>query len=313
MPTIARRCRTRKVLVLGTDARVVLAVVRSLGRHNLRVHVGWCPAGSPALCSRYIAQIHEIPPYRADNDAWKDSLTATVRQHHFDLVLPCDDSTLAPLQRHRRELEGIAPIYLPPAGPGKEVPPPEPFRGTAVSVEMLADHGEVLAAFQHVRIPEAIAGAGASRRSAPLHPGLLDAAKESMKAIDYTGLATIDAIVNSETGQWVIRQIHGRFWGSLPLAVAAGADFPYYLYQLWVQGKRNFPASYRQDVRCGDRLLASFARDDLRPALAELRIVVRRLCRKLGGRCLAEADGFNGSGRNERNGEGFGLSGFGGI
>jgi len=32
-------------------------------------------------------------------------------------------------------------------------------------------------------------------------------------------------------------EINGRFWGSLPLAVSSGSDFPWYLYQLLVHNK----------------------------------------------------------------------------
>jgi hypothetical protein len=47
-----------RVLVLGSDTRSFLAVVRSLGRAGLEVHVAWCPLQSASLRSRYIAAIH---------------------------------------------------------------------------------------------------------------------------------------------------------------------------------------------------------------------------------------------------------------
>jgi len=44
------------------------------------------------------------------------------------------------------------------------------------------------------------------------------------------------------------------FWGSLPLAVAAGADFPYYLYQLLVEQKKEFPQNYTVGIYCRNLL-----------------------------------------------------------
>ena len=50
--------------------------------------------------------------------------------------------------------------------------------------------------------------------------------------------------------EWKLLEVNGRFWGSLPLAVASGADFPHYLYQLLVEKKRDFRPDYRVGVHC---------------------------------------------------------------
>jgi protein-tyrosine-phosphatase len=127
----------------------------------------------------------------------------------------------------------------------------ENFIGTGVGVEVLADRGEILVAFQHVRVHEPLMGGGSTyRKSAPLTPDLLDASRKFLNALDYTGVAMIEFIVNFATGDWVFVEINGRFWGSLPLALAAGADFPYYLYQLQVEGRREFPQDYKKGVYC---------------------------------------------------------------
>lgn len=45
-------------------------------------------------------------------------------------------------------------------------------------------------------------------------------------------------------------EINARFWGSLPLAVAAGIDFPYYLYEMLVKAKVEFNRIYRTNLYC---------------------------------------------------------------
>src|SRR5262249_11632060 len=49
---------------------------------------------------------------------------------------------------------------------------------------------------------------------------------------------------DATSGRWILIEINGRFWGSLPLAIAAGADFPAWLYDLLVEGRRRFPREY---------------------------------------------------------------------
>ena len=324
-------CHKGKVLVLGNDSRVLLAVIRSLGRRGLSVHAGWCPADAPALRSRYLSRVHDLAGYDPQGDRWKNDLIRLMKQERFDLVVPCNDPAVVPLQLHRQDFEPHGRIYLlddrafqvafdklhtdelarslgipvpnglrvngrtpphrvfdvlhPPVfvkprssvtgadvlhkrpvrpacnarelneilqqfGPGEEVLVQERVGGIGVGVEVLADRGEVLVAFQHVRLHESETGGSTYRQSVAVQPELREAAGKLMKALDYTGVAMVEFRVILGTGQWALMEINGRFWGSLPLAVAAGADFPYYLFQLLVEGRREFSPAYRTGICC---------------------------------------------------------------
>lgn len=125
------------------------------------------------------------------------------------------------------------------------------FFGIGAGVELLADQGEILAAFQHLRVHEPIHGGGGPyRKSCELDPELFQAAEKLMKALRYTGVAMLEFKINPETGKWVFIEINARFWGSLPLAVASGMDFPWYLYQLLVYGRRDFNQNYKKRLFC---------------------------------------------------------------
>lgn len=125
----------------------------------------------------------------------------------------------------------------------------EYFSGIGAGVEVLALDGEVLTAFQHLRVHEPIDGGASSyRKSAALDPDLLLAAKKLIQALNYTGVAMIEFKINPVSGKWVFIEINARFWGSLPLAVSAGVDFPLYLYQMLVEGRRVFPQQYKVPV-----------------------------------------------------------------
>lgn len=116
----------------------------------------------------------------------------------------------------------------------------EYFRGTGVGVELLADHGEVVYAFQHRRIHELPLTGGGSclRESVPVDPRLLEHARRLVAASGWHGVAMVELKVDEATGEHRLMEVNGRFWGSLPLAVAAGADFPWFLYALEVEGRR---------------------------------------------------------------------------
>lgn len=323
--------RPGKVLVLGQEDRAFLAVIRSLGRRGLEVHVGWCPADAVALKSRYVARVHELPRYTRDDDAWCRALVGLCERERFDLIVPTNDTTIMPLQAHRDVLEPHARVYLPSNeayaicfdkgvthdfAQGLDVPVPrqlrltlpanleaipadwypvvlkplasftlddldrkhfvrrvvrredlareieyfrgarellvqEFFQGTGVGVEMLAHEGRVLLAFQHLRVHERRGGGADSYRvSLPLRADMRDAATRMVAALRYTGVIMFEFKMNLETGAWVLLEINGRFWASLPLCLHAGADFPFHLYELLVEGRREFPQEYQAGVYC---------------------------------------------------------------
>lgn len=122
----------------------------------------------------------------------------------------------------------------------------EYFRGDGVGVEVLANHGEIILVFQHQRLHEMPLTGGGSclRQSVPINPQLLDYATRLIKRLNWHGVAMLEFKYNPETQQSRLMEINGRFWGSLPLAVDAGADFPYRLYRLLVlnDATLSFPA-----------------------------------------------------------------------
>lgn len=115
--------------------------------------------------------------------------------------------------------------------------------GVGVGVSVLCDHGEVLQAFEHQRAHE-VSGSSFYRKSMPLDPQRLAAVQRMVSAVEYTGLAMFEFKVDQHSGQWHLLEVNARPWGSLPLPVAWGVDFPYRLYQLLVLGQRTPAAPY---------------------------------------------------------------------
>lgn len=168
----------------------------------------------------------------------------------------------------------------------------ERFPGVGVGVEVLADRGELLLAFQHMRLHEPVGGGGSSyRESVPVQTDLRDAAQRMLGSLDYTGVAMVEFRVDPATGRWILVEINGRFWGSLPLAVAAGADFPYYAYELFTRGRRAFPTDYNVGL-CARNLTLDLAwlRDALithrHTPLRALRILAASV-KQAASRCIA--------------------------
>ena len=92
-----------RVLVIGDDMRIFLAVVRALGRAGKTVEAA--PFGaSPALTSRYIATVHAAPDFDVDPAGWRAAVLGVLLRNQYDLVIPCSDPAISFLDTHRDQL-----------------------------------------------------------------------------------------------------------------------------------------------------------------------------------------------------------------
>ncbi len=215
----------------------------------------WAVAGDLAACRRLAEEfgwpvvVKPLSSYRADDLRQRQEVVSAVN--------------MAELERRAAGLLERGPVLV-----------QEFFRGVGVGVELLAADGEVLAAFQHERVHSPPRGGASSyRKSVPLTPEFLAAARRLVGELSYTGVLMIELLLNRRSGEWRFVETNARFWGSLPLAVAAGMDFPYYLYQLLVHNVREFPRAYLTGLYCrnlpGDLiwLRQNFRADARDPAL----------------------------------------------
>ena len=109
--------------------------------------------------------------------------------------------------------------------------------------------------------------------SASCDPRLVDSAGRMLGALGWHGVAMAEFKWDETSNQFWLLEINGRFWGSLPLALAAGVDFPYYLYQLAVGQTPEPAASYAEGV---------LARGEERPGTGEVPAGRARVARHSG-------------------------------
>ncbi len=124
-------------------------------------------------------------------------------------------------------------------------------RGQGVGVELLMHDSTPIAAFQHRRLSENPPSGGVAvvAVAESVDPRLLDYSVRLLNALEWEGVAMVEYRHDPTTGETVLMEVNGRFWGSLPLAVKAGMDFPYYAWEI---GQRRMPtvrSTYRSGLR----------------------------------------------------------------
>lgn len=317
------------VLVFGDDTRSVLAVVRSLGRAGKVVHVAPFNWRAPALHSRYVTKVHHLPRYADDPTGWLRAVRGLTDAYGFDLLIPCCDRSMLPLNAQRERFEdcriampdshAIATLFdkqktrelcsriSVPIARGRQLTETDTaeelarefglplllkaqssytlsaldrrgsvdlvatvselatrlderkhqptiveafFTGEGVGVSVLADRGRIAHAFQHRRLHEQGTGGGSSLRiSEPVAPQLLEHCRRIAEHLDLTGVSMFEFREDRSSGEAILLEVNARFWGSLPLAIAAGVDFPCYLYDLLVLDRQHPERPYRVGLR----------------------------------------------------------------
>ncbi|MGX9217144.1 arsenate reductase/protein-tyrosine-phosphatase family protein [Massilia varians] len=123
------------------------------------------------------------------------------------------------------------------------------FPGFGLGVSVLCDQGRVLQAFEHHRAHE-LNGSSYYRKSAPLDPERLAGVERMVQATAYTGLAMFEFKLDPASGKWILIEVNARPWGSLPLPVSVGIDFPYRLYRLLARQDATAPVAYPAGRYC---------------------------------------------------------------
>ena len=76
-------------------------------------------------------------------------------------------------------------------------------------------------------------------------------AEKFLSLIDYYGIAEVEFMQDPRTGEYKLIEVNPRVWGWHTLAIAAGVDFPYILYQDMIGDKMEFrlPMNHMKWVR----------------------------------------------------------------
>ncbi len=107
------------------------------------------------------------------------------------------------------------------------------FVGVGVGVEILMNRGEIVYAFQHLRVFEPRSGGGSSyRKSTKVNKDLLKSSEVLLNAMNYDGIAMVEFRVNPISGKFVLIEVNGRPWGSISLPVYCGFNFPLDFYKI---------------------------------------------------------------------------------
>jgi predicted ATP-grasp superfamily ATP-dependent carboligase len=110
--------------------------------------------------------------------------------------------------------------------------------------------GECKRIFMHRRIREYPASGGSSTCAESFyHHRLEEAGRKILDALHWHGVAMVEFRCDSRDGAFKLIEINPKFWGSLDLALAAGADFPGDLCRMALGQTLSYTAEYNRNLR----------------------------------------------------------------
>lgn len=152
--------------------------------------------------------------------------------------------------------------------------------GGGIGVSFLMDRGLPIASFTHRRIMEFPKTGGPSIVRESVHmPDVENYARQLFESLHWHGVGMAEFRINANTRQPILMEINPRFWGSLPLAIASGVDFPRLLCDMYEFGAVPEVQSYRLGIRCVDFLPFGVASMLARGGTHNMVGVLRESCR----------------------------------
>jgi predicted ATP-grasp superfamily ATP-dependent carboligase len=104
--------------------------------------------------------------------------------------------------------------------------------------------------FMHRRVREYPAAGGVSSCAESFYDSTLEShGRRMLDALNWHGVAMVEFRRDDRDAQYKLMEINPKFWGSLDLALAAGADFPGDLCQMAVGRDLPFTDQYVRDLR----------------------------------------------------------------
>ena len=127
-----------------------------------------------------------------------------------------------------------------------------PKGGGALGVGLLLNNtSDVRASFVYRRLREyPVEGGPSTLRESIKRDDVRIIAENLLKDLKWTGVAHVEFVIDPRDLKPRLLEVNPRFWGSLSLAIEAGVDFPYLLYQLAVKGDIDPVHDYRTGVMC---------------------------------------------------------------
>ena len=129
------------------------------------------------------------------------------------------------------------------------------FEGSGTGLSVLCNGGAVLQAFQHRRLREGRGGCSSYRISETINMELRRAAELICLNMGHSGVCMFEFRINPHSGKWILLEVNARFWGSMPLPLSLGIDYPKLLFDLLVEGKQSDQKAYAVGVRSRNILL----------------------------------------------------------
>jgi hypothetical protein len=236
-------------LVLDARLRQSLVTVRSLGSRGLRVSAleTFDRLPAPAFASRWCQHKVVCPASEGTKDYLtylEQILVSTMPQ----VLITSFDGTIALLRQHREQRRVVSQLVTTPEEARSAVEELTCFGGIALFQQFLSGRRESLSffyargkiyarfAFWGKRTNPPLGGIYVLRQAITLPPDTGQQAERLVREIELEGYSQVEFRRDS-AGKPYLMEINPRFNLGIEVAVRAGVDFPYLLYQ-WASGDR---------------------------------------------------------------------------
>lgn len=319
-----------KVFVTDAQQRNSLAIIRSLGKHDISVDAGEDTRFATAFFSKYCSHHLVYPNAEKYQDIFVKFLIEHFKNNQYDMFFPVTNATVIPTVKHLRKFAKYVKVPIASEkimmkamdksqtiqiAKNCDVPIPETFSPKTIAeidsiIEQLSfpiivkprigygargvslcnnedevsdaytrnlslygpsliqeyipaggDELGVYSLFNYDAEPRAVtvhrrirsyphSGGPSTLRETVLNPDLIDKSFKLLSELKWFGVSMVEYRVDPRDSIPKLMEINPRWWGSLPLSIYSGVDFPYLLYKLAMDGDIEKNLFYKPGMKC---------------------------------------------------------------
>jgi len=200
------------------------------------------------ISANSIAEKVKVPiPYIYDIKSY-DELETKKKSFVYPIVLKLSNSNAAKGVFYAHNYNELKQIYKENYSEENQLYIQEYVDGEGYGASFLYDQGKVITGFVHKRLIEKTYTGGVSvKRISVKNMMLYDYGKQILDSLNWNGPAMIEFKYNEELNRAWFIEINARYWGSLPLPIAAGLDIPFWHYQSAINEEMHVE-NYKENV-----------------------------------------------------------------
>lgn len=201
------------------------------------------------ISANRIAKLVNVPIPKIYNIHTLKELEDNKNIFQYPIVVKLSNSNASKGVFYAKDFQELKKIFIENFNETNKLYLQEYVIGSGYGASFIYKDGQMISGFVHKRLIEKTHTGGVStKRISIKNEKILNYGKSILDHLKWTGPAMVEFKYNEENNQAWFIEINARYWGSLPLPIAAGLNMPYIHYLSALNQENKTVVDYKEGI-----------------------------------------------------------------